>query len=44
MVLEQLAASFAQRRLAMNVAAVHGLSEAARALSEVVSGGRRAVW
>ena len=37
-ILEKLAASFAQRGLAIPVAAVHSLSEAGRALSEAVSG------
>jgi hypothetical protein len=38
MILEQLAASFAQRGLAIPVAGVYSLSEAGRALSEAVSG------
>jgi NADPH:quinone reductase-like Zn-dependent oxidoreductase len=37
-ILEQLAARFAQRGLAIPVAGVHSLSEAGRALSEAVSG------
>jgi NADPH:quinone reductase-like Zn-dependent oxidoreductase len=36
--LEQLAASFAQRGLAIPIAGVHGLSEAGEVLAEVASG------
>ena len=38
LLLEQLAARFAQRGVALPVAGIHGLAEAGRALADVVSG------